>query len=211
MGARWSRNWIRAVSATALLPRHAGDCAGQPAPIGEAWQRTTTPIGGQALPAAAIDGTGRAVVVWKSSETVTNFIVLSYVFSRRLDLRGPLAPEVAGFASCVVPVRPRVAAAASGDFMMVWESGLDNCWDYNYAPRILVRRHGDGGAGDGVERTIERSAGVSSPEIAMTPAGESIVVWSSSGRIAASLLASDLSSSGKLHLASGAAGSNPAV
>jgi hypothetical protein len=77
--------------------------------------------GFQSGPSLAVDGSGNVIVAWEASGRDGS---ASGIVARRLDrLLSPLAGEIDVNATTAgLQSRPRVASAASGDFLVAWES-----------------------------------------------------------------------------------------
>jgi hypothetical protein len=125
----------------------------------------------QALPSVASDSSGNFVVVWVSQNLAD-----SGVFGRRYASAGsPLGAEfrVSTYATSNATF-PAVASAATGRFVVVWESF------YPYgASAIRGRRYDDAGAPLGAEFRVNTLATSScgSPSVASSPSGDFVVVW----------------------------------
>jgi hypothetical protein len=200
--------WSRAMCVLGLLSAPASESLAQLEPLGEPIAINITSVEEVAAPVAAIDADGQAVIVWQSGPP--GGTLESRVFGRRLDRDGVFpGAEFEHHGSCYASM-PSVARAATGSFVLVWESVL-GCWDYGTG--VMGQIHRDGGD----ESAWFRIGAFTAPAVAMSSSGEFGVVWLDGDRHAGFvLLARRFDPSGgpignKLSVASGAVGLHPAV
>jgi S-layer homology domain len=143
-------------------------------PLGTEFQVNSFTTGGQARPSAAMDDSGRIVIVWESPQDGSG----SGIFGRRFDTDGaPLGVEfeVNSYTSGA-QVEPDVAADEEGGFMVVWQSRLPGTYS-----EIRARRFDATGSPMGDEFTVS-GPGVffndtDSPAVATGSDGEFVVAY----------------------------------
>lgn len=156
----------------------------QPSPAGGETRLETDLVGVQVSPQAAGLPGGGFVVVWSSSGgSVVPEDPSWGVVARRFDGSGmPLDPvefRVNDYTTSDQTL-PRVAADASGRFVVAWTSAGSFGSD-DEAPSIQARRYGSDGQPLDVEFQVNTytTSWQSRPAVAATPAGDFVVVWNS--------------------------------
>jgi hypothetical protein len=134
---------------------------------------TASTAGAQRYPSAAMDSSGKFVVVWQSAPTNT----FANVYGRRFDASGaPLGAQfrVNTYTTVTNGRRaPSVAAAADGSFVVAWMA-------YDGSYRIAAQRYGTNGAPLGSEFRANTSitGGQLNPAVAVAGDGSSfVIVW----------------------------------
>jgi hypothetical protein len=128
----------------------------------------------QFRPSVASDGNGNFLVVWENQ-------LFGLLAGQRFDSSG--APQGAEFlvnsSSSEFQGVPRVAADASGNFVVVWH----NVDYYDYAVSVLGRRFDASGVPQGAAFQVNASSvGPSAfPTLASSASGNFVVVWANSG------------------------------
>ena len=142
--------------------------------------RATTASGGfQSAPALAVDGSGNVVMVWEASGRDGS---ASGIVARRFDrFLSALGAEIDVNATTAgLQSRPRVASAASGDFLIAWES-----WSQDAGgPGVFARLFNFLEQPAAVEFQVNtHSPGPQRrPALASSPAGQILVAWESVGQ-----------------------------
>lgn len=145
-------------------------------PQGAEFQVNTYTTGMQNTPAVAVDGSGDFVVVWQSYGQDGNLSHYS-VFGRRFNSSGtPASGEFQVNTFTTGPQRdPSVAVAAAGDFVVAWQSYLQDGAFYS----IVGRRFSAAGTPQGGEiqvNTVTTNNQVV-PAVAADSLGNFVVVW----------------------------------
>lgn len=135
--------------------------------------------GFQSGPSLAVDGSGNVVVAWEASGRDGS---ASGIVARRFDrFLSPLTGEIDVNATTAgLQSRPRAASAASGDFLIVWES-----WSQDAGgPGIFARLFNFLEQPAAVEFQVNtHSPGAQRrPALAASPAGQFLVSWESVGQ-----------------------------
>jgi hypothetical protein len=164
----------RQVLVLAALTAMAGVAAGQET-VGREFRVNSFPTGSQERPAASADAGGSFVVVWESfGQDGSGAAVVAQRFQRS---GAPLGAElVANTFTTSAQARPAVAVAASGAFVVAWQSLGQDGFDYG----VFARRFDAAGAPlDGSEFLVNSftTFAQSRPDVASTPAGDFVVVW----------------------------------
>jgi hypothetical protein len=153
-------------------------------PVGPEFRVNTYTTNYQFDSAVAFDGAGNFVVVWESREQDGS---QGGVFGQRYATSGtPLGPE---FRVNTVTVfyqnEPAVAAAASGDFVVVWASPQQD----GSLSGVFGQRYAGSGAPSDPEFRVNTytTSGQNLPAVAADPSGNFVVVWSSNGQDGSSL------------------------
>lgn len=102
--------------------------------------------------------------------------VFATLLSSPLSAQVPSGPDfLVGNTTAGVQSFPRVAMAANGDFVVVWQSGF---WSRGEAPHIWARLFKADGTPKGRElRVTDVQPREANPAVAMEPDGDFIVVW----------------------------------
>jgi hypothetical protein len=149
----------------------------QPAPVGPEFQVNTYTTGYQGQfhgPSVATDATGNFVVVWQREQDYG-------AAARRYSSDGtPLGPEfiVNGDGYYPYPeyeraAKPEVAAAAAGNFVVVWES-----YDCEGYTGVCARQFDSSGTALGPQFKVDGGSYYGyNPKIAADAAGNFVVVW----------------------------------
>ncbi len=145
-------------------------------PQGAEFPVNTYTTGMQNTPAVAVDGSGDFVVVWQSYGQDGNLSHYS-VFGRRFNSSGtPASGEFQVNTFTTGPQRdPAVAVNAAGDFVVAWQSYLQDGAFYG----IVGRRFSAGGTPQGGEFPVN-SVTVNNqvvPAVAADSLGNFVVVW----------------------------------
>lgn len=136
----------------------------------------TTTIGSQYSPRVAADAAGRHVVVWTSFGQDGS---VEGIYGRLFGADGlPLAPEFR--VNTFTPgaqIRPAVAMAASGSFVVVWQSHAQDGSEFG----IRAQRYNAEGAPVGGEIAVNSFTAGNQirPSVAMHADGSFVVVWQS--------------------------------
>lgn len=190
-----SRSWSSSESSTRRPSRPTGalvvlllgftaPVAGQLTPLGTDVQVNSYTTGAQDFSSVAIDGQGRIVVAWDSSDSAGNDHSDGSIQFRRFRADGePLGPDrqinsiVAGY-----QVTPAVAATAAGAFVVVWESASSSGSDQSYSS-IQARRFGADGEPQGPDFQVNTFTTYYQfqPAVETTPQGSFVVAWASTG------------------------------
>jgi hypothetical protein len=154
------------------------------APLGPEFRVNTFTTGVQAFPSMAADVALNFVVVWPSDGQDGS----SYgVFGQRYDSAGgPLGPEFRVNTFTTLGQRfPAAASDAGGNFVVVWESALQDGSLYG----VFGQRYDSAGAPFGPEFRVNTYTTGSqyAPAVAADPTGNFVVVWESNGQDGASL------------------------
>ncbi len=144
--------------------------------LGGEFRVNTYTIGQQQRPAVASDQQGNFVVVWGSADQDGS---ASGIFARRFHSDG--SAQLAEFrVNTYTPLtqeRPAIAMADDGDFVVTWQSVLQDGSDYG----IFGQRFDSGGARQGQEfRVNTRTSGLQRlSTVAMDSDGDFVVAWES--------------------------------
>ena len=136
---------------------------------------TYTP-GQQARPAVAVDGDGDFVITWQSFGQDDYFHA---IFARRFNAAG--AAQAVEFQvntyTFNYQTRPAVAMSRGGDFVVTWQSNVQDGASYG----IFARRFNAVGAPQAAELQVNTytTNNQSVPDIAMGVAGDFVVAWNS--------------------------------
>jgi hypothetical protein len=146
-------------------------------PVGPEFRVNTFTTSSQWFPAVSADALGNFVVVWDSSSQ--DYAATSGIFGQRYASSGlPLGPEFrVNTYVTASQFAPAVASDASGNFVVVWVSNLqDGSW---YG--IFGQRYASSGAPSGPEfRVNTYTTGPQDlPSVAADSAGNFVVVWQS--------------------------------
>jgi hypothetical protein len=146
------------------------------APIGGELQVNTYTNSNQDYPAVALDAAGNFVVVW-DSVVQDNPSGGGGIFAQRFDAAGTrLATEFqVNVATTWSQNRPVVVMNASGQFVIAWDSNIQDGYGYG----IFGRRFAAGGAAIGGEFLINTYTAKTeaNPSVAMDGDGAFVVVW----------------------------------
>ncbi len=148
-------------------------------PSGAEFQINTYTTSYQTRPSIVMDGSGGFVVVWTSYEQDGDSFG---VFGRRFDSAGdPLGGEFqANTFTTFDQYRPAVSANTSGDFVIVWVSGIQD----GSLRGIFAQRFDSGGMQADAEFQVNTfTTGVQRfPAVSMDDSGAFIVAWESHGQ-----------------------------
>jgi hypothetical protein len=153
-------------------------------PVGAQFQVNTYTTSGQAEAAVAADGGGNFVVVWQSAQGDGSDTDKTSVHGQRYDATGsPLGGEfqVNSYTTSYQGT-PDVAADASGNFVVVWDSSGSAGSDAD-GSSIHGQRYNSAGVPVGAEFQVNTYTTGQQffPAVAIDGAGSSVVVWSSDG------------------------------
>ena len=149
-------------------------------PVGSEFAVNTFTTDRQILPAVAVDGTGKFVVVWEGQDDRDGH--QHGIFARRYDSAGvPLGEFQVNVYTTGNQVFPRVAAGPAG-FVVVWASADQDGSSYG----IFGRRYDGAGAALGGEFQVNTyTTGFHFwPDAATDGAGNFVVVWATGTEIA---------------------------
>jgi|KBSSwiStaDraftv2_1062776.scaffolds.fasta_scaffold61612_3 hypothetical protein len=156
------------------VPRAAWPQGGTP--LGDEFRVNTYTTGGQLGADVAADASGNFVVVWWGDGEGES----SGVFGQRFASSGaPLGSEFRVNSSTAnSQASPSVAADSAGNFVVAWSSG------FAYAFDVFGQRFASDGTPVGSEFRINTHTPQSQflPSVAVDPAGNFVVVWSSDGQ-----------------------------
>jgi hypothetical protein len=167
---------VRAAAASVLLVAAVAAPSRALAPVGGEFQAHTFTSGDQDLPAAATDRDGDFVVVWSSSGQDGGE---EGIFARRFASTGAaLGAEIqVNQFTTGAQTSPAVAMDADGDFVVVWQSALQDGSENG----VFARRFASSGAAVGGELQVntytpsyQRAA-----VVAMDATGDFVVAWTS--------------------------------
>lgn len=158
-----------------FLRRFAADLT---APGSEVRANAAT-AGFQCGPSIAVDGSGNVIAAWEASGRDSS---ASGIVARRYDrFLSPLTGEIdVNAATAGLQSRPRVGSAASGDFLIAWES-----WSQDAGgPGVFMRLFNFLEQPAAVELQVNTySPGPQRrPVLAASPAGQILVAWESLGQ-----------------------------
>jgi hypothetical protein len=158
-----------------FLRRFAGDLT---APGSVVRANAGTP-GFQSSPSLAVDGSGNLIVAWEASGHDGS---ASGIVARRLDrLLSPLAGEIdVNAVTSGLQSRPRAASAASGDFLIAWESWNQDAGGAGVYSRLFNFLE-QPAAVDFQVNTFSPGSQLR-PTLAGSPAGRFLVAWESFGQ-----------------------------
>jgi hypothetical protein len=169
----------RAIPPLLVLMAAASMAAAQD-PVGPEFRVNSFTTGYQDRPAVSADADGNFVVVWRSAGADGSGFGAA---GRRFDRLGvPRGAEfVVNSFTTATQTYPAVAVAASGAFVVAWQSAAQDGNGYG----IFARRFDAAGAPLGVSEFRVNSFTTyaqSRPDVAYTPAGDFVVVWESAGQ-----------------------------
>jgi hypothetical protein len=143
-------------------------------PLGGEFQVNTTTTSYQGSQAVASDGSGNFVVVWVSSDQDGNGI-----FGQRYSSAGsPVGPEFRVNTYTTGQQRvPDIAADASGNFVVVWQSADQDASSYG----VFGQRYANTGNALGPEFRVNThtTSSQEAPAVDSDPGGNFVVVWES--------------------------------
>jgi hypothetical protein len=150
--------------------------AGSGDPLGPEFRVNTYTMGFQVFPSVAGDSSG-FIVVWESQNDPTR----TGVFGQRYDDAGvPLGPQfhINTFTSGRQGA-PAVASDSAGNFVVVWQSELQDGSTYG----VFGQRYDDAGVPQGPEFRVNTftTNGQKESSVAADPTGKFVVVWQSYG------------------------------
>jgi hypothetical protein len=158
----------------ALAPRVAW---GQGSPVGSEFRVNTYTPGAQRVPSVAASAAGGFVVVWESEQDGS----FRGVFGQRYDGSGvPAGPEFrVNTYTPFMQSNPAVATAASGAFVVVWESNEQDGSGYG----VFGQRYDSSSAPVGPEFRVNTATAANQyrPSVAADGAGNFVVVWQQAG------------------------------
>jgi len=143
------------------------------APLGPEFRVNTFTTSFQTFPSVASDSAGNFVVVWSSIHDSSAY----GVFGQRYASSGtPLGAEFrVNTYTTAVQIRPAVASDASGNFVIVWESDLQDGNSYG----VFGQRYASSGAPLGPEFRVNTNTTYpqSHAAVASDPSGNFVVTW----------------------------------
>ncbi|UCH49647.1 MAG: DUF4347 domain-containing protein, partial [Betaproteobacteria bacterium] len=144
-------------------------------PVGNEFVVNTTGAEGQLRPAVAMDAMGNFVITWQSQQQDPDYAVVA----RRYDATGAaLSGEfVVNTFTANHQWRPHIAMSEGGDFVIAWESELQDGSGYG----IFARQYDYAGAALGAEFLVNTytSSDQLTPSVAMDAGGDFVVTWQS--------------------------------
>jgi hypothetical protein len=141
--------------------------------------------GNQGYPSVGADGLGNFVVVWQSGSSCSGSL---RAFGQRFDSSGaPQGSEFpVGSGTTQRQVRPRVAVAADGSFMVAWEGG-ESGGAYSCGTNVVARAFDASGVPAGSDIQVDTSPPPADPtndfpiaiepSVAADQAGNFVVAW----------------------------------
>jgi heme oxygenase len=146
------------------------------APLGSEFRVNTYTTSSQQLPSVAADPSGNFVVVWQSESQDGSS---AGIFGQRYASSGaPLGPEfLVNTFTTSYQRRPSVGADAAGNFVVVWESALQD----GSSTGIAGQRFSGSGEPLGSEFLVNTytTNGQAQPSVAADAFGDFVVVWES--------------------------------
>jgi hypothetical protein len=147
------------------------------------FQVNTYTSGRQTRPTVAADGAGRFVVAWKAYDSQDGFG--DGVFAQRLDAAGlPLGSEFqVNTYTTGHQTRPAAAADGSGNFVVVWDSSIQDSLE----PGVFGQRYDSAGLPLGGEFQVNTYTTGSqvAPAVAANAMGSFVVAWTDYAGVAA--------------------------
>lgn len=140
-------------------------------------------------PSIAVDGTGRWVVVWQSSDSLGNTkggdrdILFASSPDAALTWTPPAVVDAGAKTDSLFDTTPRVAADAGGVWVVAWATGGISEDRSGYQRDVLLARTGDGGKTWSAPRSLAGARGDDKPEwgprVAADGRGNWLCAWAS--------------------------------